>query len=235
MRKNVYIILAIIIFTGLIPCRAYMMTSTHYQINSDSINVGGVRQTSTNYQSEDSIGEIATDNSSSTSYKINAGYQAMWDYPPGLSFVIHQNNADLGELKINEASVNSTTFSASSNAVGGYAVVVKGETLKSAGGYTISALTSPANSSPGNSQFGINLVDNANPNVGANPSGGNGAAASGYGEADHFKFVDGDVIAVADTYSQETTFTISYLGNISPTDAAGSYSTTLTLIMTAKF
>ena len=52
---------------------AYVASSSNYRIQSDSINVGGTRQTSTSYISEDTIGEIATGDSTSTSYKLKAG------------------------------------------------------------------------------------------------------------------------------------------------------------------
>jgi len=53
------------------------MTSTNYAIKADSINVGGHHQTSNNYKMSDTIGEIATGISSSTNYKLKAGYQQM--------------------------------------------------------------------------------------------------------------------------------------------------------------
>lgn len=56
---------------------AYVMSSDNYRIQSDSINVGGVRQSSTSYRMEETIGEIASDESASASYKLKAGYQQM--------------------------------------------------------------------------------------------------------------------------------------------------------------
>jgi len=53
------------------------MTSTNYQINWDSINIGGEdTSTSTTYLLRDTIGEIATGVSTSTNYEISAGYRA---------------------------------------------------------------------------------------------------------------------------------------------------------------
>jgi hypothetical protein len=56
---------------------AQVMSSTNYQIQSDSVNVGGGNSTSTNYGLESTTGEIATGNSSSTNYSLRAGYQQM--------------------------------------------------------------------------------------------------------------------------------------------------------------
>jgi len=166
--KKIIIFLLTILLGGLFPGQAYMMSSTHYQINADSINVGGVKQTSASYKSEDTIGESGTGDLSSASYKVSAGYQAMWDYPPGLAFSINGNNAALGTLTTAAASTATTGFSISSNASNGYVVQAIGNTLAS-GPNTIDAITVPATSSPGSKQFGMNLVYNTSPNVGANP------------------------------------------------------------------
>lgn len=56
---------------------AAVMQSDNYKIQFDSLNVGGTRQTSENYISEDTIGEIATGESSSANYNLFAGYQQM--------------------------------------------------------------------------------------------------------------------------------------------------------------
>jgi hypothetical protein len=56
---------------------AQVMQSTNYQIQSDSINVGGGLSDSSNYSLESTAGEIATGNSGSTNYQLRAGYQQM--------------------------------------------------------------------------------------------------------------------------------------------------------------
>lgn len=73
-------ILIILIFSVGLTYKAVLaesMTSTNYSISVDSINVGGLYQTSTNYISQETIGEIATGISTTTYYNIHAGYQAM--------------------------------------------------------------------------------------------------------------------------------------------------------------
>lgn len=56
---------------------AQTMSSANYKIQADSANVGGILSNSSNYRIEDTVGEIATGESSSASYKIKAGYQQM--------------------------------------------------------------------------------------------------------------------------------------------------------------
>lgn len=56
---------------------AEVMGSTNYQIQSDSINVGGGLSTSTNYRQESTVGEMGTGNASSSNFWLHAGYQQM--------------------------------------------------------------------------------------------------------------------------------------------------------------
>lgn len=58
---------------------AQVMQSSSYQIQSDSVNVGGGYSTSSSYTMESTVGEVATGRSTSTSYALNAGYQQMQD------------------------------------------------------------------------------------------------------------------------------------------------------------
>src|SRR5690606_20562956 len=53
------------------------MQSGSYRIQFDSINVGGVRSESSSFGLEDTAGEVATGDSSSTNFKLHAGYQQM--------------------------------------------------------------------------------------------------------------------------------------------------------------
>ena len=76
-KTKILLIVFLLLLVGLSSASAYVASSTNYRIQSDSINVGGVRQTSTNYISEDTIGEIATGLSESALYKLKAGYQQM--------------------------------------------------------------------------------------------------------------------------------------------------------------
>lgn len=56
---------------------AQVRSSNNYQIQSDSINVGGGFSSSTNYRQESTVGEVATGRSTSTSYNLRAGFQQM--------------------------------------------------------------------------------------------------------------------------------------------------------------
>jgi hypothetical protein len=67
--------------------QAAVMSSTNYQLESDSINTGGGLGTSTNYIQESTMGEIATGLSSSTNFVLKAGYQQRFDSYLSLSTI----------------------------------------------------------------------------------------------------------------------------------------------------
>ncbi len=56
-----------------------VMSSGSYQIQLDSVNIGGLDSQSTNYASQDTMGEVGSGLSESASYRINGGYQQMPD------------------------------------------------------------------------------------------------------------------------------------------------------------
>lgn len=59
------------------PVLAQEMSSANYKIKADLINLGGNLSTTSNYQLNDTVGEVATGHSSTVSYDLYAGYQQM--------------------------------------------------------------------------------------------------------------------------------------------------------------
>lgn len=59
------------------PAWGYVMGSNNYRIQSDSVNLGGAYGSSASYVIEDTVGEIASGDSDSATYKLRAGYQQM--------------------------------------------------------------------------------------------------------------------------------------------------------------
>ncbi len=55
----------------------YVASSTNYRLQSDSLNTGGGFSSSAGYGLEDTVGEQATTDSTSTSFLLSSGYQAM--------------------------------------------------------------------------------------------------------------------------------------------------------------
>jgi hypothetical protein len=145
------------------------------------------------------------------------------------------NTIDFGDFSPTVAHSGTSVMQAQTNAANGYNITVNGTTLAS-GVNTIPALAAQTPSALGVSQFGLNLRDNAVPNVGTEPSGaGTGVATGNYGATDAFRFVSGDAVASAGAPTNANTFTSSYIVNIGGAQAAGVYTSTMTYICTASF
>lgn len=137
-------------------------------------------------------------------------------------------------------------MAASTNALSGYAITVNGPTLTS-GANTIQAVGSTAAASTvGSGQFGMNLMANITPTVGtdvtpvANGTNHRGQPSANFNTADSFAFsTSGNAVAASDNGGAGPTdsqiFTASYIVNVSGSQPAGTYTTTLTYICTPTF
>jgi hypothetical protein len=151
---------------------------------------------------------------------------------PSLTFTIGSTTCSLGTLAAGATSSCTFSMTAATNGTSGYSISYPASsgTLTSSGSDTIDAIgTTATTASTGTEQFGINLKDNATPNVGSNPSGGTGAAASNYGTADNFAWdgTTGRTIASATGPSALTTYTVSAIANIASTTESGVYNLAL--------
>lgn len=151
-----------------------------------------------------------------------------------------------------DTAVASSQMVASTNAGDGYSITVNGPTLTSSGN-TILPMDTMGPDVNGTSQFGMNLKANTSAttpiiNIGAEPAPSAdavdyfGVAAAGYDQLDNYKFKTGDVVATSNPTSttgigasNAQIFTVSYIANVPGKQAAGTYSTTLTYICTARF
>jgi hypothetical protein len=140
-------------------------------------------------------------------------------------------------------------MAASTNAGSGYAITVNGATLTS-GSNTISAMGGTAAASTvGVSQFGLNLVKNADfcgtgcdvgsdLDAASNGTNLNGEALTNFNTAASFAFTAGSANTVADSNSKATDsqiYTVAYIVNVPGSQPAGTYVTTLTYICTPTF
>lgn len=81
MRNIFILIVSIGTIFSVLPGSVFsaVMTSGNYQIERDSLNIGGLDSQSASYASQDTIGEASSGRSSSATYAVNAGYQQMED------------------------------------------------------------------------------------------------------------------------------------------------------------
>jgi hypothetical protein len=150
-----------------------------------------------------------------------------------------------------DTAIATSQMAASTNAGQGYAISLFGNTLTS-GSNTVSAMSATAGGDTpvrNSSQFGTNLRANtlstSTPAVGidvapsANGTNYRGEPLTGYSTVDKFRFVSGENVADSGNAtlgaSDSQIFTNSYMVNVPGSQAAGTYTTTLTYICTPTF
>lgn len=145
---------------------AYVMSSTNYRMQADSVNFGGGMGVSGNYKVEDTLGEISSGNSTSTSYNLYAGYQQM-DQETYLSINVTGTSAmspAIGGMSGGTA-VASSSIGIITNNNDGYTLNIKSSTTPamkagaySFANYTLANATDPDfawNISASDSEFGF--------------------------------------------------------------------------------
>lgn len=143
---------------------------------------------------------------------------------------------DMGTLSDEMTLTAQSQMAVGTNASGGFAITVNGTPL-AAGTNVIDAPATPTESTPGKNQFGINLVENSELNLGKNPEGiwANAVPTTKYGQPNKFAYIPGDVIARSPDVSLMKKFTVSYIVNSSPDLRAGVYATTINYIASGQF
>jgi len=216
-------------------------SSTSYKVEETYFGSGGeLDAQSSNYRSKQAAGELGVGNTASTSYQAQAGFNTT--DTPLLEVLVNGGVYDFDVLDSSLVKTLSTSFSVRNYLASGYIAQIVGTAPKGAGGgHTLTNMSSAAASSPGTEQFGINLVANTSPSVGANPSQvpdtsfGFGQAAAGYNTANQFKYNDGDTIAFSNSSSGTTLYTISAIANITTNTQAGFYGTSLFVVVVPTF
>lgn len=185
------------------------------------------------------------------------GYQAQGGFNtdrwPSLEFIVNTPSVNVGVLDAAETHVGSAEFQVKSYLAQGYQVRTEA-VGPSISNHTLASPGSPTASTVGTEQFGMNVVANSCPGtapgsgdgsctgtLGANPSQdpdasfSYGVAAPGYNTPDLYKYADGDTIALSNSSSGLTVFTISYIFNIIGTTPAGIYTMNQNLVTTSTF
>lgn len=142
---------------------------------------------------------------------------------------------DFGNLSSVRALSGSSQLLVATNAANGYNVTAFGTTLTS-GNNIINPLTNGDVSRPATSQFGLNLRANGTPAIGNDPAGpGVGQPTVGYAQANRFRFASGETIISSPDPDNVRLYTVSYMVNVSATQPAGVYASTITYIALANF
>lgn len=179
---------------------------------------------------------------------IVSGLNVSAEVPPWLKFCVSVTISgvdcssatsyliDIGELSTVSANKASWEFVVGTNAGYGYSVSMHGTTLTS-GNNVIPSLPTQTSSQPGTSQFGVNLRANSSPLIGAEPSGPGtrGVVTPEYATANVYRFQTGDTVVTANGTDDMHKFTTSFIANVSKSQAAGVYTTTISYICLANF
>lgn len=215
-------------------------SSTNYQVNEIFFGSGGeLDACSSNYCSKQAAGETAVGNTASAGYQAQGGFNT--DRSPYIQINVNNTNINLGTVHPTTTSTATASFSVKAYLASGY-VVENASDPPVNGSYTLNALTTPTASSAGSEQFGINLVANTAPiTFGANPiyvpdsTFSFGQAATAYATPNLYKYIKGDTIALSNASSSFTTFTISYIFNISNVTPGGTYTFNHVLVATGTY
>ncbi len=227
----------------LIPVSVFaaQSSSNNYQVNEVFFGSGGeLHACSTAYCSKQSAGELAVGTTASNSYKAQAGFNT--DRTPYIEFTVSNTNVNLGTLNATTTKTATATFSVKAYLAHGYNVVnASGPPTNNS--YSMQALATPTASSVGTEQFGINLVANtvpsipgsADPTFSPDASFSFGQVAPDYSTTNLFKYAVNDTVAFSTASTSFTTYTVSYLFNVSHVTPGGVYSLLHVLVATGTY
>lgn len=195
------------------------------------------------YTSIDASGPIT--DSGGLAFAVNRGLGISTYVPPYLTFCVgvtvagdcssaNGNQLSFGELNPGQTKAVTSQYAGATNDPGGFSTYINGITMTS-GTNTIPALTTPTNSIPGLSQFGMNLRANTQPFIGSNPSGiGSSSPTADYNQPNKYTFKN-QMVSDSANSTDFNLFTATYLVNVSQQQKPGIYTTTLTYTAIAAF
>ncbi len=204
---------------------AVTSTSPNYQVTEMQFGTSQ-KSCSGQYCAQASIGKATDGKTTATS---TASFEEVLNNDPFLDMIVEPGESNLGVLTTTTTATKTTTIKIRSHLIaGGYTLQILGTPPKFKD-HTLATPSSPTASIPGVEMFGINVVANTTPAVGANPvqvpDGGKvfGAPEPNYNTANRFMYASNDVIAKGKTDSGRTDYTVSMIVNISNATPAGKY------------
>ena len=241
-KQTIKFVVLGVLLASLVPAIALaaQSASTNYQVNEVFFGSGGeLNACSTNYCSKQAAGETSVGNTSSPNFQAQAGFNT--DRTPYIQFTVSNTSINLGTLTATATKTATATFTVKAYLAHGYTVINASDPPTN-NSYTMSALSTPTASSVGTEQFGINLVANTSPvTFGANPAYipdstfSFGQVSADYSTPDLYKYLKGDTIAYSTSSSSDTTYTISYIFNVSNVTPGGTYVLHHVLVATGTY
>lgn len=214
-------------------------SSTNYKVTETQFGSGSnLKSCSTSYCGKISIGDNVVGSASSAHYKAQFG--ANTDNVPLLEVITEDGDQNLGILDSDHTATATRIVKVRTYLSSGYTIQVAGET-PSQGTHALTPISDPSTSHQGAEQFGINLVANNAPSVGADPvqvpnnQTSFGYVTDDYASANLFKYINGDIVAKSDSSTGETDYTISLIINVSNTTPSGHYNGSFSAIVVPKY
>jgi len=197
---------------------AQVMSSANYKIFVDSINGGGELGTSANYKLTDTIGEVGvTEDTSSTNYKIKAGFEAIGP-DQILTVNLSTNLVALGVLSPNNVVTADEVLTITTNGNGYTTTIVTDGNLRASDGSDINNV-SDGTVTAGSEEFGIRTS----------------------GTGGQYNSTDTSITTTAKTIAQRTTaisansITVTFKASVTTSTAFNSYSNIVTFSTTGNF
>lgn len=228
------LVVAVVVATAPVS-HAAESSSNSWSVDRVFFGAGGeLNACSDNYCAKQTAGEIAAGHIAGNAFRANAGFNV--EREPYIAFSVAGAPTDLGYLSEAATAFTYGTFAVKTYLSSGYVVQVASDPPTNVADptYQIDPLATPTAPSPGTEQFGINLVRNeagcGSPiTVGQNPvqvpdsTFSFGEVTPDYDTCGLFMYAKGDVVAYSDRSSGETDFTVSFIYNIDPLTADGTY------------
>lgn len=219
---------------GVAMAQTSTSSSAHYQVTQTQFGSGSTDASCSDaYCASTGIGAVGGD-TSNTANKANFGQ--VTGSQPRLEVSVDGGTSDLGVLSSDKTATKTMTVQVLSYLSGGYSLQILGDPPKYEN-HKLRALTTPTASQVGTEQFGINVVANTTPSVGADPlqvpssTTSFGQPTDNYKTPNKFMYSSGDAVAHSAKASGQTTFTISMIVNISSATPAGHYFADLSAVV----
>lgn len=236
-----FIVIAVLgVMFAPVVAMAAQSNSAHYQVNEVFFGSGGeLNSCSAAYCSKQSAGELVTGGTSSANYQAQGGFNT--DRTAFIEFIVSNTNVNLGTLNAQSTKTANATFSVKSYLSHGYTVINASDPPTNTT-HTMPSIAIPTASTSGTEQFGMNLVANTSPvTFGAGPSQspdntfGFGIVAANYNTPNLYAYTKGDTVAYSTSSTSSTSYTASYIFNVSNVTPGGIYELRHVLVATATY
>lgn len=242
--KNIRLIWAAlgILLVAASPHVSAQYTSPSYKAEEVFFGSGGeLESTSPSFKAQSSVGSLGVGSGSSPNFDANAGFLTAGE--PFLEMEVTGATVSFGTLTDTstasgaaQAGTCNCSFTVRTYLSSEYTVKTVSQPPTNENGDVLDAKTvlGAPSTDQNVEEFGINLVDNSSPDIGAGASNdpdstfADGVAATGYATPNQFKYVVGETIArsaasAGNAATGKTNYTISYIAKRNPMTPAGYY------------